>query len=263
MNQQSQLFKSKLQEMKKQCYEEMNQKYTNILQEKIKEIHNTILKDVEQQNQQIIDNYIKKFEELEQKREEDFNQMSKILINNEQQKEGEIIFSLVKTTHHGIKCNKCGKEPIIGFRFKCSVCNYNLCEGCENKNSETQEHKHNFIKMRNEEKNEEKNEKKIINPKKENAKEEKKINNNIPNIDIKNKENQLNKNEPDKDEKNKNKNEDKVSNANAQLLEDERIVKFRKEFFLDIKDYSTQVLLEALKKNKFDYSKAFESLFNK
>ena len=192
--------------------------------------------------------------------------------NNEQQKEGEMMLSLVKTTHHGIKCNKCGKEPIIGFRFKCSVCNYNLCEGCEQKNTQTQEHKHNFIKMRNEEKNEEKK----INPKKENAKEEKKLNNNIPNIDNKNKEkqpnknipdqkpkeNQPNKNEPNKGEKVKNKNEEKVSNANAKQLEDERVVNFRKEFGLDIKDYSTEKLLEILKKHNFDFNKAFTSLFN-
>ena len=44
MNQQSELFKKNLQDMKKQCYEELNQKYTNIIQEKINEIHKSILK---------------------------------------------------------------------------------------------------------------------------------------------------------------------------------------------------------------------------
>ena len=157
LNKESELFKSKLQDIKKQCYDEMNKKYSNILQEKIKEIHNTILKDVQQQNQKILDNYVKQFEELEQKRESDYNEMSKIMMSNVQQKDEEINFSFVKTTHKGIKCEKCGKKPIIGYRYKCSVCkDFNLCETCELKNSESQEHKHNFIKMRNEEKIEEK-----------------------------------------------------------------------------------------------------------
>ena len=158
LNQQSLLFKNKLEDMKKQCYEEMNKKYTHILQEKIKEIHNTIIKDAQRQNQQILDSYVKQFEELEQKRAEDYNQMSKLMMNNSQQNEGELNFSTVKTIHHGIKCEKCGNNPIIGYRYKCSVCNnYNLCDKCEEKNAENQEHKHNFIKIRNEEKIEEDN----------------------------------------------------------------------------------------------------------
>ena len=94
--------------------------------------------------------------------------MSKIMMNNQQQKEGELNMSFVKTTHHGIKCDLCGKNPIIGYRYKCTICkNYNLCENCEIKNSETLEHEHNFIKMRNEEKVKEKK----IEPKKENIQE--------------------------------------------------------------------------------------------
>ena len=45
LNQESQLFKSKLQDIKKECYDEMNKKYLNIMKEKMKEIHKTILKD--------------------------------------------------------------------------------------------------------------------------------------------------------------------------------------------------------------------------
>ena len=175
LNKESLLFKSKLQDIKKKCYDEMNKKYSNILQEKIKEIHNTILKDVQQQNQQILDNYVKQFEELEQKRENDYDEMSKIMMSNIQQKDEEINFSLVKTTHKGIKCEKCGKNPIIGYRYKCSVCkDFNLCDTCELKNSESQEHKHNFIKMRNEEKIEEIKPKEDEKPKKENKKPVKK-----------------------------------------------------------------------------------------
>ena len=162
LNQQSQLFKNKLNEVKQQCYEEMNQKYSKILQEKIKEIHKTILQDVQKQNQKILDNYVKQFEELERKRENDYNEMSQVMMSNVEKKD-EIIISKIQVTHHGIKCNKCNQNPIIGYRYKCSICkDYNLCSQCEEINSETQEHPHNFIKMRAEEKKEEKMPKKEI-----------------------------------------------------------------------------------------------------
>ena len=58
---------------------------------------------------------------------------------------------IYKSIHHGFKCEKCFKEPIEGIRYKCSVCsNYNLCNECEEKNSLSNEHSHNFIKIRKE-----------------------------------------------------------------------------------------------------------------
>ena len=141
--------------MKQQCFEKMNQNYTKIIQEKMKEINNSIFQDVQKLNQQVIDKYVNQFEDLEQKRETDYNEMSKIMISNVEKNE-EIFFSNIKTKHHGIKCNQCNQNPIIGYRFKCSICkNYNLCSQCEEKNLETQEHPHNFIKIRAEEKKEE------------------------------------------------------------------------------------------------------------
>ena len=138
---------------------------------------------MQNQNQKILDNYVKKFEDFEKKREEDYNNsMSKIMLSNVQ-KEGEINISFVKTTHNGIKCNKCGIEPIVGYRYKCSICkNYNLCQKCELKNDETGEHNHDFIKMRNEEKQPKKPDNKgkekekniiIVEEKKQSKKEEK------------------------------------------------------------------------------------------
>jgi len=57
--------------------------------------------------------------------------------------------SACKTVHDGIKCDMCLKMPIIGCRYKCSICNnYNLCENCEEENSNSQNHNHNFIKIR-------------------------------------------------------------------------------------------------------------------
>ena len=51
---------------------------------------------------------------------------------------------------NGIKCENCQNLPIIGERYKCPKClNYNLCNECEQLNSETNFHPHNnFILCR-------------------------------------------------------------------------------------------------------------------
>ena len=65
----------------------------------------------------------------------------------------------INTIHTGIKCNLCGKKPIIGIRYKCSKCeDFNLCEECEEKNYRRKIHKHYFIILRD---IEEENDKKI------------------------------------------------------------------------------------------------------
>ena len=34
--------------------------------------------------------------------------------------------------HYGIKCNNCNLFPIVGCRYKCSICDdFNICEKCE------------------------------------------------------------------------------------------------------------------------------------
>ena len=52
--------------------------------------------------------------------------------------------------HNGIKCERFQKFPFIGHRYKCPRClNYNLCEECEQLNSEIQFHPHkDFILIR-------------------------------------------------------------------------------------------------------------------
>ena len=48
--------------------------------------------------------------------------------------------------HYGIKCNNCQLFPIIGCRYKCSICdNINFCEKCEKKIGFS--HSHPLIKM--------------------------------------------------------------------------------------------------------------------
>jgi hypothetical protein len=50
-----------------------------------------------------------------------------------------------KVIHYGVRCNGCYTNPIIGFRYKCTICpDFDYCEECES----TKEHPHDFIKMK-------------------------------------------------------------------------------------------------------------------
>ena len=51
-----------------------------------------------------------------------------------------------KVKHLGVKCDQCGIKPIVGCRYKCSVCpNFDFCEECEKKYAS--EHNHAFFKI--------------------------------------------------------------------------------------------------------------------
>ena len=51
-----------------------------------------------------------------------------------------------KIVHFGVKCDQCKKYPIVGCRYKCSVCpNFDFCEDCEKKYSHL--HNHAFFKI--------------------------------------------------------------------------------------------------------------------
>ena len=80
--------------------------------------------------------------------------------NNKLEKKIDYIYKMLtkeekfnnKTIHIGIMCNKCGINPIIGYRYKCSICkDYELCDDCAKKNFLTNEHPHHFIIIANEE----------------------------------------------------------------------------------------------------------------
>ena len=63
----------------------------------------------------------------------------------EQEKKEELKLS-DKIVHFGIKCDGCGKFPIIGCRYKCVICNdFDFCEECEKEKGE--EHNHPFMKI--------------------------------------------------------------------------------------------------------------------
>jgi len=68
----------------------------------------------------------------------------------EKMKKSQISSSLMQSTviHSGVTCDGCKVSPIVGNRYKCTICsNFDYCETCEEKNSEL--HKHPFLKIRN------------------------------------------------------------------------------------------------------------------
>jgi hypothetical protein len=47
--------------------------------------------------------------------------------------------------HSGVTCDGCKRYPIVGIRYKCSVCpDFDFCEECESK----VDHPHEFLKIR-------------------------------------------------------------------------------------------------------------------
>jgi hypothetical protein len=49
-----------------------------------------------------------------------------------------------QVVHQKCECDGCGKFPIVGARYKCSVCkNFDYCTDCE----ETKKHDHPFLKI--------------------------------------------------------------------------------------------------------------------
>ncbi|ORX81095.1 hypothetical protein BCR32DRAFT_268489 [Anaeromyces robustus] len=56
-------------------------------------------------------------------------------------------FQDINNIHHGIQCDRCGIEPIVGIRYKCKVCEgdnqVDLCEDCISKDYENAYHKAN------------------------------------------------------------------------------------------------------------------------
>ena len=48
--------------------------------------------------------------------------------------------------HRNIRCESCGLEPLVGWRYMCTICDdFNLCENCEEEKAT--KHGHPFIKV--------------------------------------------------------------------------------------------------------------------
>ena len=139
-------YENNLNKIREECYEEIEQKFSKIYEEKIKEIHESILNNSKILCDQIITQNQKQFEEEEKKRNQviDAN-----IFNNAHDNFNINPIYKCKTIHNGVQCNYCKRNPIVGYRYKCMDCpDYNLCQICE----KVVEHEHNFIRYVSEEK---------------------------------------------------------------------------------------------------------------
>ena len=139
-------YENNLNKIREECYEEIEQKFSKIYEEKLKEIHESILNNSKILCDQIITQNQKQFEEEEKKRNQviDAN-----IFNNAHDNFNINPIYKCKTIHNGVQCNYCKRNPIVGYRYKCMDCpDYNLCQICE----KVVEHEHNFIRYVSEEK---------------------------------------------------------------------------------------------------------------
>lgn len=104
----------------------------------------------EEKLEEIVSNLVKKKmdafkEKLIEKTKKKTDKLLKKMLKKKQ-KPGEME-EKDKQIHRRVCCDGCGVHPIIGVRYKCSVCeNFDYCEDCEEKMKD--EHEHPFIKMR-------------------------------------------------------------------------------------------------------------------
>ena len=161
-------------------FNELNNKYNNLIKEndsnknKIiqyektineykKQINNIKLKNKEEKEKELYEKTIievlsQKYEEMIKQKIDKIEKSIKEKLDKLEKKkkpeknENDIVDKKIKNVYNGIICEKCFQEPIIGIRYKCSECNnYYLCSKCQQKNAETKDHPHKFIKFRKEE----------------------------------------------------------------------------------------------------------------
>lgn len=211
--------------------------------QKLQQLYNELLNKYKDEKNQYA--HLKKAYENQKKQIEEKNNKLELSKGLEDKKKGiheykinhnESVGKLNNYAHLGIKCKKCFEEPIIGYRYKCCKCkNYNLCQKCEEKNEISEEHPHYFIKIRNE------------------CKEGDEITQNPSSIMLSDTNiNVINKN---------------IINGKGIIKSEideniDKINEFRRNYELyDNEDFSNEKLLEALKKNNFNYENAFGSFF--
>lgn len=70
---------------------------------------------------------------------------SKIRVEEPKVEEPKVERPTGEVVHEYVTCDGCGKKPIVGIRYKCSICHdFDFCEQCESKG----DHPHAFLKIR-------------------------------------------------------------------------------------------------------------------
>jgi hypothetical protein len=110
-------------ELDKQLQEKLED-LPEYIDEQVTTFKTKLVKQIKTKTAKLLDNYLKLTKE------------------KQAQKESSIV-------HEDIRCNGCQVKPVIGNRFKCSVCeDFDFCEKCELQNYTTGNHKHCFIMIR-------------------------------------------------------------------------------------------------------------------
>jgi len=77
--------------------------------------------------------------------EEVTSSMAKSTVSSKAEVKEEVKKPSSTVVHERVTCDSCGKFPIVGIRYKCSIChNYDFCEDCEARG----DHPHAFLKIR-------------------------------------------------------------------------------------------------------------------
>ena len=103
-------------------------------------------KSVEKEEDKKEDEKDEKKEDQKEEQKEGFNPIINFKPINDVINMLGAFFQKDKSVHFPVSCNGCGAFPIIGNRFKCTVCeNFNYCENCEAKLAG--QHQHPFLKI--------------------------------------------------------------------------------------------------------------------
>ena len=150
----SKINKDEIERLKKEIRNEYEQKLKEKFQKEIasqiKKKEEEMLKKINDKTEELIKSYKSKYDQKEVDLNGKIDKISKLIINKSQLENNNMNISFCDTIHKGIMCKKCLQMPIIGYRYKCSVCDdFDLCSKCEEENSRTNHHPHDFIKIRN------------------------------------------------------------------------------------------------------------------
>ena len=140
--------------LKQEWEKTLSEQYKNEMNNQINILKSRLSQEMKNNIEKLQNDFKRKFEQKDYQIEKKFNEMSEIVMKSGIGKNEDINLSFCNTVHRGIKCNQCFQNPIKGYRYQCSQCkDYNLCQNCEEKNSVSLIHPHDFIKIRKEQKN--------------------------------------------------------------------------------------------------------------
>ena len=137
-------------EKKRQAKEKKRQEKEKRKQEKKNSTDKNQKKSIDNKEQEKSvekeDEKVEKKEDQKEEKKEEFNPIINFKPINDVINLFGAFFQKDKPIHFPVSCNGCGTFPIIGNRYKCTVCeNFNYCEKCEAKLSG--QHQHPFLKI--------------------------------------------------------------------------------------------------------------------